>query len=170
MNGKMNGTISLRPIEEADQEFLYEVYADTRAEELAAVPWSNFQKEEFLRMQFRAQHEYYQQNYPVATFDIVLVDGESLGRLYVERRETEHRVIDIALFTRCRGRGVGGQIMRDLLDEAAVANKPVTIHVLKQNRALNLYYRLGFREIGSTEVYLLMEWKPNSPSAETPPN
>ena len=156
----MNPKISFRAIEDADLEFLYEVYADSRAEELAVVPWSDEEKEEFLRMQFRAQHEFYQQNYSQAVFQIILVDGQPAGRLYVERRTDEHRIMDIALLTSQRGRAIGGQIMRDLLEEAAAAGKPVTIHVAKENRALHLYDRLGFREIGSTEVYLLMEWKP----------
>jgi len=165
----MNPEISFRPIEDSDLEFLYEVYADFRAEELSIVDWTDQQKEEFLRMQFRAQHEFYSQNYSDAEFEIILVDGEPMGRLYVERREDEHRIMDIAIFTSQRGRGIGGKIMRDLLDEAAGVGKPVTIHVLKQNRALNLYYRLGFREIGSTDVYLLMEWKADSSPAETSP-
>ncbi|MDA1049133.1 MAG: GNAT family N-acetyltransferase [Planctomycetota bacterium] len=158
----MNPDIAFRAIEDSDLEFLYQVYADSRAEELSIVPWSDEQKEEFLRMQFRAQHEFYQQNYRQAEFEIVLVDGEPAGRLYVERREDEHRIMDIALLASQRGRGIGGKIIRDLLQEAAAVGKPVTIHVLKQNRALNLYDRLGFREIGSTEVYSLMEWTPDS--------
>ena len=36
--------ISLRPIEDGDREFLLRVYASTRAEELAQVPWSEEQK------------------------------------------------------------------------------------------------------------------------------
>ena len=165
----MASAITFRPVEDADLEFLFEVYADSRAEELSIVPWTEQQKEEFLRMQFRAQHEFYTQNYLQAEFEIILVDGQPVGRLYVERREDEHRIMDIALFTSQRGRGIGGEIMRGLLQEAAGAGKPVTIHVLKQNRALRLYERLGFREIGDTEVYLLMEWKPDSSPAEAPP-
>ena len=163
----MKPDITFRPVEDSDLEFLYEVYADFRAEELSIVPWSDQEKEEFLRMQFRAQHEFYTQNYSGAEFQIILVDGEPQGRLYMHRREDEHRIMDIAILTKQRGRGIGGQIMRDLLDEAASIGKPVTIHVLKQNRALNLYERLGFREIGSTDIYLLMEWKPDSIPTET---
>ena len=49
----MGGKITFRLIEDKDMEFLYQVYASTREEELAQVNWDAAQKEEFLRMQFK---------------------------------------------------------------------------------------------------------------------
>ncbi len=46
----MTANIRLRPIVEADREFLYRCYASTRAEELSVLDWSDETKEEFLRM------------------------------------------------------------------------------------------------------------------------
>jgi GNAT superfamily N-acetyltransferase len=157
--------IEFRPIEEDDQEFLYEVYASTREEELAPIPWDDAAKEEFLRMQHHAQHTYYQQEFSSAEYQIILRDGVPVGRLYLDRREDEFRVIDIALLTSERGKGTGGKIMRDILDEARAAGKPVRIHVLKDNRAMHLYERLDFRPIGDTGVYYLMEWVPTGADA-----
>src|SRR3712207_8583920 len=42
-------------VEPSDDEFLLDVYASTRSEELAPVPWTDEQKRAFLRMQFDAQ-------------------------------------------------------------------------------------------------------------------
>ncbi len=56
----MNRSVTLRPIQPADQEFLYQVYASTRTEELAVTDWNEEQKQSFLRMQFNAQHRHYQ--------------------------------------------------------------------------------------------------------------
>ncbi len=50
--------------------------------------------------------------------------------------------------------------MREILGEAAVNGKAVRIHVERNNPALGLYQRLGFREIEDQGVYLLMEWAP----------
>lgn len=154
--------VSFRPIRDEDQEFLYRVYAGTREEEMAMVPWSEEEKETFLRMQFSAQHRHYQTHNAGASFEIVLLAGEPIGRLYVERREDEHRVVDIALLPEWRGRKIGGRIMKDLLDEAAAAGRPVRIHVLEGNRAIHLYQRLGFKKVSETGVYALMEWTPSS--------
>ena len=53
--------LALRPITEADLPFLAEVYASTRRDELAPVPWTDDQKTRFLRWQFDNQHRYYQE-------------------------------------------------------------------------------------------------------------
>ena len=79
--------VALRPVDRvADADFLYAVYASTRAEELAVVPWSEAQKEGFLRMQFDAQDRYWREQNPAAAFDVILVGGTPAGRLYVNRR------------------------------------------------------------------------------------
>lgn len=164
----MTPPITFRPVEADDQELLYGVYASTRTEELAPVPWTEAQKEAFLRMQFRAQTLDYQANYPDAERRLILVDGVPAGRLYVDRREDEVRIVDIALLPAHRGAGVGGAILRDLLAEAAAAGKPLRIHVEQVNPALRLYERLGFKRIGDTGVYYLMEWKAAAPAEGGP--
>lgn len=96
-------TISLRPVGPADAQFLQDVYASTRATELALADWSEEQKASFVRQQFVAQTRHYRDQYPTATQDVILVDDEPAGRLYVDRRPTEIRVVDIALLPKYRG-------------------------------------------------------------------
>lgn len=157
----MAPSISFRPIRDDDQEFLYRVYASTRKEEMALAPWDNTEKERFLRSQFALQHQHYQRYSSGARFEIILRDDEPIGRLYVERRDDEIRIVDIALLPAYRGAGIGGRILHDLLEEAAVAKKPVRIHVEQNNPALRLYERLGFEKIGETGIHFLMERKPS---------
>ncbi len=143
----MSTATTLRPITPEDQAFLRRVYASTRAEEMAVVPWSEGEKEDFLRFQFDAQHRYYQEQFPRAAFDLILRRGEPIGRLYVDRREDEIRLIDIALLPGHRGGGLGGAIMGEILAEGAAAGKLVRIHVEHDNPAMRLYRRLGFEKI-----------------------
>jgi ribosomal protein S18 acetylase RimI-like enzyme len=150
--------LRFRPIADADLPFLFQVYASTRTEELAAVPWTDEQKAAFLTQQFQAQHADYGRNYPDAARLIVLRGATPAGRLYVERGEREHSVIDIALLPEHRGHGLGAAIMRDLMDEAAAAGKALSIYVEKFNPALRLYRRLGFRTVDDMGVYDLMRW------------
>jgi ribosomal protein S18 acetylase RimI-like enzyme len=156
----MSDAITLRPIREDDLPFLARLYASTRSEELALVPWSDEEKQAFLVQQFDAQHRYYQEHFTEAAFDVVEQGGAPIGRLYVDRRENEIRIIDIALLPEFRGAGIGGRFMRELLDEAAQVHKKVTIHVERNNPALNLYHRLGFVETDDQGVYLFMTWTP----------
>jgi ribosomal protein S18 acetylase RimI-like enzyme len=157
----MSTAVSLRPIVPDDEPLLYRIYASTRAEELKQIPWDDAQKEAFLRQQFTAQHTYYTEQFSEATFDVVLVGDEPAGRLYVDRREDEFRIVDIALLPEFRGRGIGSALLRDLFEEAAAAKKPVRIHVEPYNPARDLYERLGFRTIGQTGAHVLMEWNPD---------
>ena len=156
-------TVTLRPIQEEDLEFLLRLYATTRADEMAMVTdWTDEQKEAFVRMQFQAQHAWYQEHYGDAQFDVVLIDGVPAGRLYVHRRAKEIRLVDISLMPELRGRGIGGALLRELMAEAEAAGKPLTIHVEKFNPAMRLYLRLGFKPIEDRGPYDLMEWKPLS--------
>jgi ribosomal protein S18 acetylase RimI-like enzyme len=156
----MTESITLRPITVDDEAFLYQVYASTRQEEMALVPWNEAQKAAFLSMQFRAQRQDYQTNYPDAAFQVILRDGVPAGRLYVDRREREIAVIDISLLPEHRGAGIGSRLLRELLAEASRLGQPVTIHVEKFNPALRLYQRLGFSPIADTGIYLQMERLP----------
>jgi len=152
----MSGAVTLRPVGLQDEEFLFQVYASTRVDELAQVPWSDEQKRAFCRMQFAAQHQHYQEHYAGAAFDVIELEGAPIGRLYVARWADEIRIIDIALLPEFRGRGVGSTLIKQVLAEGEAAGKPVTIHVEQFNPAVHLYERLGFEKVGEVGVYWLM--------------
>ena len=152
--------ITLRPVTDADREFLYEVYASTRLEELAPVPWTEVEKTAFLRMQFDLQAKFYAENYSRASFQVILFDGAQAGRLYVERRSHEIRIMDISLLPAFRGQGIGTVLIAGILSEGQSQRLPVTIHVERMNPALMLYERLGFTQVADKGVYYLLQWNP----------
>lgn len=152
--------ITFRPITDRDQPLLRRIYASTRAAEMAAVPWTEPEKMAFVSAQFEAQHKYYREVFPNAEFSILEKNGEPIGRLYLDRRADEHRLIDIALLPEFRGKGLGSELMKRVLDEARGAAKLVRIHVEHNNPAMRLYLRLGFEKIEDQGVYYLMEWRP----------
>ena len=150
--------LRLRTATPEDERFLRVVYASTRAEELARVPWSDEQKRAFTDMQFAAQDADYRRNYPDAQYSIIEVQGVPAGRLYVDRCKNEIRIIDITLLPEHRRAGIGTKLLRELQDEARTADKALTIHVEKFNPALRLYRRLGFKQTEDKGVYLFLEW------------
>ena len=154
----MAEAITLRSVSSADEAFLREVYSSTRTEELAQVPWDHEQKAAFLRMQFEAQDRYYHEVYPNGAFDVILIEGEPAGRLYVNRGPDEVRIIDIAMLPSYRNRRIGTHLIGALQAEAALARKPLRIHVERFNPAMRLYERLGFQPIADRGVYLFLEW------------
>ena len=153
-------TVTLRPATPDDAPFLLAVYASTREEELApalAAGWTEEQRDAFVASQFAAQDAHYRENYPEATFEVVLVDGEPAGRRYLARWPDEIRIMDVALLPAYRGSGVGTTLLDEVLAEADAAGKKVSVHVEKLNPARVLYDRLGFREVEDKGVYLLLE-------------
>ncbi len=154
----MTARVELRPAREDDAAFLRAVYGSTREEELEPTGWTRKQKDWFVDQQFGAQDTYYKQHYEGATYDVVVVDGEPAGRLYVARWEDEIRIMDIALLPPFRGQGIGERLLRPLLREGTETSKAVSIHVEQSNRAMSLYRRLGFVPVGEHGVYVLMRW------------
>jgi ribosomal protein S18 acetylase RimI-like enzyme len=154
-------SVACRTASEGDSEFIYAVYASTRVEELAQVPWTSEERERFLRQQFQAQDHTYRNNYPGAEFLIIVVDNADAGRLYVHRRIDEIRIMDVALLPDFRGQGVGTYLLKEFLREGETSSRIVTIHVEVFNPALRLYQRLGFGQVAENGVYCLMEWRPS---------
>jgi ribosomal protein S18 acetylase RimI-like enzyme len=149
--------IRLRPVTEADRDFLLRLYASTREEELAQVEWPPGQKAVFLEQQFTAQDIHYRENYPGASLDVIEVGGAPAGRLYVARWPREIRIMDIALLPEFRGQGIGTRLLAALLEEADRDGRTLSIHVERMNPALRLYRRLGFEVREDKGVYLLLE-------------
>ena len=152
--------LALRPIRNDDLDFLYQVYASTREDELAPLPWTDSQKRTFLQMQFNAQHHYYQEQFAEASYQVILQDEQPVGRLYVDRGSDEIRIIDIALLSAARNQRIGSFLLQQILDEATLSGKRVVLHVEKNNPALRLYQRLGFQVKEDKGVYWFMQWSP----------
>ena len=154
--------VTLRPISAEDTEFLYRVYASSRADEMALLDWSSAEKQTFLRIQFHVQHRHYHAQFRDARFDIIERDGLPIGRLYVDRRADTIHIIDIALLPEHRMRGIGGLLLRALLAEACASGRSVSIHVECNNPARRWYERLGFVRISDRGIYYFMRWSPAS--------
>ncbi len=152
--------IILRDIQPEDKTFLFTVYASTRTDEMALVDWTMEAKNAFLRMQFESQDQYYKETYQGAQYQIIESDDKPAGRLYVHRRKSEIRIMDISLLPEFRKQGIGTTLLESVLEEGKNRNLPVTIHVERFNPALHLYERLGFCQIEDKGVYLLMECTP----------
>lgn len=152
--------VTARAVVEADSDLLLRIYGSTREVELSGVPWSAEQKRHFVAQQFAAQSQAYRTNYPGAAFMVLMVDGADAGRLYLHRGPQEIRIMDIALLPAFRSLGIGSAVLRHLQGEASSAGLRLSIHVEVFNPAWRLYERLGFRPVGRTEVYALLEWSP----------
>jgi ribosomal protein S18 acetylase RimI-like enzyme len=157
--------LCLRPVRSEDDEFLYLLYADTRGQEMAAWGWDSIQQNAFLQMQFRAQRQGYAADYPDADHQLVCSEGQPIGRLIVHRCEHKAHLVDIAILTDHRNRGVGSELLRGLIAECQASGKLLTLQVDKVNRAIRLYQRLGFSTNAEDALFYKMSCAPASGAA-----
>jgi ribosomal protein S18 acetylase RimI-like enzyme len=149
----------LRPAGIADEPFLLELYAQTRAEELAQSGLDALQREVFVQMQFRARQISYQAAYPLATDEMICTDrGIPVGRVLVDRAEDGMRLVDIAIIAEQQRQGFGTQVIRELQHECSARDWEIRLQVLKGSPAERLYRRLGFRAVGEDSLRRQMVW------------
>lgn len=86
---------------------------------------------------------------------IAVVDEKVVGACWVRTTDEYGHIDDetpafsISLLAPYRGRGIGSAMMRQMLDELREAGYPrASLSVQKENPALRLYERLGFRIVG----------------------
>ena len=157
--------VVLREEGDDDLDFLKSLYASTRDEEMARVPWDPARKADFLAQQFALQREQYRQHYAGAEWLLIERDAP-VGRVYVRRGREEVRLMDIALLPALRGGGLGTRLTRALLDWADALALPVTLHVEPFNPAYRMYRRAGFGYVRSTGVYHFLQRPPGAAAVD----
>jgi ribosomal protein S18 acetylase RimI-like enzyme len=158
--------ISLRPARDGDEPFLKRVHDAARHWEFASLLETGQADlyHQVMAQQYDAQHRFYFANYDTAHYGIIQWTGQPIGRLYVDYRDDEVRVLEIAILPEYRGRGIGRIVMMGICLEAAMRRKPVRLYVHYLSRAQRFYRQLGFREISLEGPDRLMEWR--HPQAE----
>jgi ribosomal protein S18 acetylase RimI-like enzyme len=157
---KASRAVGLRPANAKDEEFLLNLFISTRSDEFRLVTLEKKQKEALIAMQFKAQSGQFFMSYPQAQNSIILWNGDPIGRILIDRGETEFTLVDIALLPAHRNRGIGTALLKDLITEAANAGRPIRLHVVSSNSAKRLYERLGFCQVGGDAAYVEMRWAP----------
>ncbi len=158
----------VRTEQSADIDFAAELYALTRAAELAHVPWPDDAKRQFCRQQFEAQHTHYATNYAAPQFLIIERDVQQLGdqidsrigRVYAEQTAHEVSLMEITLLHEARNRGIGTAISAALVQYAHTCGVAAGLHVEPLNAARRLYERQGFSEVEARGFYLYMRCEP----------
>jgi len=154
---------ALRDAGPHDLPYLRDLYAASRAEELAPVPWHDAAKRAFCDSQFDLQHRHYVAQFATGDFLVVTHGDATVGRLYLHESESELRIVDILLDDAVRGRGLGSTLLRRLQEDVRERGlATLALQVLVTNlTARRLYERLGFvLEGDENAMHLEMCWRP----------
>lgn len=152
--------ITLTPVTSEDNDFLLRLYQSSRGDDLRELGWSEDRISEFLQMQHDAQRNFLATDYPNIIDQIVSLDGQAAGRLAVEQRPDEIRLIDIALVPERRNHGLGTYLIQQVQEHAQSTRLPLRLQVIRFNRAVGLFERLGFTRTSETGSHFQMEWSP----------
>ncbi len=124
-----------------------------------AAGWPAETRGMFLAMQFKAQQQGYRHAFSGAAFQIILRNGQAVGRVVIDRTRAEIRLVDLALLPEHCHAGIGTTVLKELIREAAAGNLPLCLKVLSGNPAVRLYQRLGFTRMGESGLHMEMEWR-----------
>ncbi|WP_409342788.1 GNAT family N-acetyltransferase [Paenibacillus sp. MBLB4367] len=150
--------LEIREARDVDEAFLFNLYAETRANEMSAWGWGAAEAEPFLRMQFTVQQQSYRLQYPGAEHRLLLLQGNPAGQYRVFNGKDVIVLVDIALMPEYRNRGIGTELLRGLQERARKERKTVRLSVEQSNPASKLYQRLGFMTREHRDPYSIMVW------------
>lgn len=106
------------------------------------------------------QLNYHKEDFNTEILQIIEVDGKPAGTLESYKEEKAVRVSGLYIIDEYQNSGIGGEIMRNIISEAAKCSFPVKLQVLIVNiRARKFYERLGFRvyEENTTHFKMIYE-------------
>ena len=140
--------LEFRQARKDDYEFAEELYLETMKPRLVNLGAWNEQEvlANFKRL------------YKPNEIRIIQVDGLDAGWLQTIESEAAINLTQIHLQEKFRSTGIGSQLIRDLLRNARSKNKSVALSVVRNNPALTLYQRLGFKIVSESGYKIRMLW------------
>ncbi|MBM7647793.1 ribosomal protein S18 acetylase RimI-like enzyme [Bacillus ectoiniformans] len=142
-----------------DGDFLFQLYASSRQNEVLLWGWSEEMTGQFLKMQYMAQLRSYVMQYGDVDTKLIYCDGDRVGRLLLSSDENKLRILDITIHPEYQNKGIGTFILKEMMETACVNQQSVRLSVLNGNPAQRLYERLGFVVVEDGDIYCKMEWK-----------
>ena len=98
-----------------------------------------------LKLNMEAQVADFRRRWDVRQVRIITLGGTDIGWLQSFVKDDALFLGQLFIDGSSRRQGIGTQVVKGLIEEAARAGQAITLGVVKTNPALRLYERLGFR-------------------------
>ncbi|PWI46734.1 GNAT family N-acetyltransferase [Candidatus Heimdallarchaeota archaeon B3_Heim] len=127
--------INFRPATPNDSEYLYNLKKKTLREYIELIwGWDE-----------EVQRNYHRKNFEPKKYQIIQENGEDIGCLSIEEQSKKFFLSIIEITPEYQNKGIGSELIHDLIDKGLQEEKTIELQVLKVNkRAFNLYKSLGF--------------------------
>ncbi|ASY80201.1 GNAT family N-acetyltransferase [Pectobacterium polaris] len=138
--------ITLHPATPQDEAFLFKLRRATMDEHLHKADVIADDSAHWQRIKYHYNDAY-----------IVLMESERIGLFKRHKGANEWTIIQIQILPAYQGQGIAAWLLHTFLRQADEANIPVTLSVLKGNRAITLYQRVGFKVVDSADGAVKMK-------------
>jgi ribosomal protein S18 acetylase RimI-like enzyme len=132
------------------------------------------QREAFREMHHRCYHDvvlrqfgcwdlaqqdgFFEKEWSERLFHTIEEDGCMVGGYAEKESEGCLMLLELQVLPEFQGRGIGTAVIKHMQSRAVKGGRSMSLRVLRQNRAVNLYAKLGFREVGRDDIAIIMEW------------
>jgi len=142
--------IELRPANSDDFNFLYQLKKKTLKEYISKTwGWD----EEW-------QKAYFMKNFKPEKIQIITIPGKDIGCITILEEKICYFLSLIEILPYYQNKGIGSQLIKDLIIKANKSNKSIKLQVLKVNtNAQKLYRRLAFSIKSKSETHIQMIYK-----------
>jgi len=93
----------------------------------------------------RRQEESFAGWFDLQQASIIMADGRDVGWMQVRANEREIFLGSLYVIPEMQRLGIGTHVLRELIAQSTLSSRPLTLAVMKNNPAIRLYERLGFR-------------------------
>jgi ribosomal protein S18 acetylase RimI-like enzyme len=146
--------IALRPARQEDVDFARELYFETMRGMI----------EELLGWDQRRQEDGFVSWFKLEEAAIIVADGRPVGWFQTRVNEQEIFLGSLYVSPEMQRRGIGSDVLRQLVSQAVRASKTLRLAVMRNNPAVKLYERLGFQVTHDDQYKLYMQFVPPRPS------
>jgi ribosomal protein S18 acetylase RimI-like enzyme len=141
-----------------DDPFIRRLMIDTLTDQLGVDCWPDEVRERLLEEQYKIRRQGFRASAADLPGTIVLVDNEPVAWYVAAEFDDEIQLVNLMVQRTHRGKGIGTEILRKLIADSDRAGKSLRLSVaLNNQRATNLYARLGFHRTGTDGVHQSME-------------
>lgn len=137
----MRATVSYEPATLADLDALVALRIEAMRESLERIG----------RFDPKRARERFAAGFEPACTRHVLVDGQRVGFVVVKQQADGLLLDHLYLRPDAQGRGVGGQVLREVLADADARRLPLHVGALRESAANGFYARHGFQQVGEAE-------------------
>ena len=134
----------------------------TRPATKSDIEWLDPFYEELMKPYVELTHKWnevkFRESFDFEHTNIIQINNQNIGMLKVEQRDGYTFLGDIQIKKEFQGRGIGSQIINDLIEKSIFQGLPIRLKVLKGNPAIRLYQRLGFTVANELDNSYEMEY------------